>query len=87
MKCAACGYEYREGGRWIDRVVRYKTGKHKGEIKSVDKEWLQLNVGHEPFRELTFGKGVEWLEYKEDYDTQRAYLYACPECNTVRIDG
>ena len=86
MKCAACGYEYRKDGRWIEEVTRYKSGKNKGEIKSVADKWLDTSTGHTEFMELKFGKGVEWLEKDEEYSTSSVYLYACPECSAVRIN-
>lgn len=88
MKCAACGYEHREESQWVDKVLRYKSGKRKGEVKSIEKEKVTFTVGYAPFINLSF-KGVEklqkpldqhWLGY-DDVD-----LYACPECGTIKIE-
>lgn len=40
MKCAACGYEYLKKTKTFDKVIRYQSGKRKGEIKSVEEEYI-----------------------------------------------
>lgn len=90
MKCAACGYEYSPNGIWIDKVHRYKSGKRKGEVKDIEKIFLDTTIGHAPFKEICFKKDVDSLciyEEGQDYNsTTTVQLYGCPEYNTVRFE-
>lgn len=86
MRCAACGYEYEERGRWVDKVIYYKSGKNKGKVKEITKEYLEYNIGYEPFIKIRFEKEVDELIVQTDYTTNYVQLYACPECHTVRFE-
>lgn len=89
MKCAACGYERLTKEKTVDKVIYYKSGKRKGEIKEVISETISLEVGHSDFIKLEFKKEVDeigyhtsdWYGYFEDVK-----LYACPECGTIKIE-
>lgn len=89
MKCAACGYEYIRQTQTVDDVIRYKSGKRKGDIKTIDTKEIEFKVGHSQFIRLFFKKDVDELGFDdgEYWDNFRQRdLYACPECGTVRIE-
>jgi hypothetical protein len=56
MKCAACGYERAVKSEVVDDVVRYKSGKRKGEVKEIGTKEIKLEIGAEEFIKLSFKK-------------------------------
>lgn len=88
-KCKACGYLYHKEVREVDVVIRYQSGKRKGEIKEVTKGEEVFEIGHSPFITLTFEKEVDRLGVKYD-DYYKSFvdktLYVCPECGTVKTN-
>lgn len=91
MKCPSCKYENRTKSMKTDKVIRYKSGKRKGEIKEVKEEWKTIYEHDPEFIELFFRKEVDDLVYRDDSvswysnDLERAELYACPMCGTVIV--
>lgn len=87
MKCYACGYEKRYKLITTTEVVRFKSGKRKGEIKEVKEHSFDLYQDDPEFIEIVIA------EEKVSIDKKRAGwknyeivgLYACPKCGTVRI--
>jgi len=90
VKCGACGYEYRVETKNVDKVIYYKSGKRKGDVKEVTTETIEFKIGYEPFIQLTTEKDVDPVGYYEPEHYKQYFkqvdLYACPECGTVRMD-
>ena len=86
MKCAACGYIYKEKSQIVDDVVLYKTGKKKGQVKEIKTKKIKLVIGHSKFLEVYFSKGIENLKYEKEYFSYEPDLFACPECGTLKIN-
>ncbi len=89
MKCAACGYQYKQKTKIVDKVIRFKSGPRKGEIKNITDEEITLSLGDTPFHRLYFQKDVDRLVYDDKewaFDVQEPALYACPECGTIRME-
>lgn len=90
MKCPSCKYEQRTFTEMQDEVIRFKSGKRKGEIKEVNRV-RKIYFEEDPdFIRLFFKKDVDSLVYgeKDDYfqDEKDADLYACPMCGTVIVE-
>lgn len=81
MKCPACRYQYIHKSEYVDEIIKYKKGKKKGQIKTVERKEIVFEVGHSPFVELRFRKDVDDLVYGDE----KAILIACPECGTIKI--
>lgn len=92
LKCTACGYEKRTQDLVTDVVERYRSGKRKGEIKSVEKRTVTIYESDPDWIEITLN-GVEQFQRPCDaggygLGTKKdAELYACPCCGTVKLDG
>ena len=102
MKCHACGYE--KGKRetvTVEEVVRYKSGKRKGEIKATEVREIEIAPGpgfvrleawvrvcRDEIEEVQWGKR-HFASYYErrDWVSPDFTLYACPKCGTVKADG
>jgi len=84
MKCYGCGYEKRECTQQVEKVVKYKSGKRKGEIKGS--EWLEIDPDKEKeeFNEVIMEKDFDF-EIKGEWLRSIVKLFACPKCGTVRI--
>ena len=91
MKCPACGYTHETKTVTVDDVIRYKSGKRKGEIKEVKTKTITLEIGHEPFEEVCishckvgrWGKPDAWgCTSKEDDELS---FNICPECGCMFI--
>lgn len=92
MKCVACGYYVDIEEVWYTPITFYKSGKKKGKIRRIDKERITTNKQDKrEFKEIfvrMMGKPLEICI--DDEDTAIEYLpeiqmWACPECDTVKI--
>lgn len=86
MKCGACGYEHKPD-KVIEEPVFYLRGQKKGELKKMEKS----TVTYTKFKEIEVQEGA--LRFTSMGDENRSwnrnetvYLYACPECGTVRME-
>lgn len=85
MKCPSCKYENRYHYITTDRVVRYKSGKRKGEIKEVVKHRIELYENDPEFILLHTDQNDSFY-YNEEFGHEHATLYACPKCGTVIVE-
>lgn len=93
MKCSACGYTHETKTKMVDDVIRYKSGKRKGEIKEVKTKTITLEIGHEPFEAVTIshcqvvqhGDAVLGLSCWNK-DREEISFNVCPECGCMFID-
>ena len=86
MRCAACGYQKRTQEIPVEKLIRYKSGKNKGQIKEIKKDIETIYPNDPDWIELEFKKDVDQIGYKgRVWDFEEADLYACPKCGTVRI--
>lgn len=87
--CAACGYNYRKETVFTDEVIRYQSGKRKGEIRHVQQKEIVFEIGGKPFIKLHFEKDVDKLVAKHpsyaNWDDRPVDLLACPKCSTVKF--
>ena len=88
MKCPACGYEVDETKTVKTSVTtRYKSGKRKGEIKSIEDKEIYLDKGKPLFREIKvvhekikdFELEVEECNYVEEYVGEQGYRWSYKE--------
>jgi len=86
---SACGYLYKREEKHVDEVIRYKSGKHKGEVKSIGEKIIEFEVGDEPFIRLKPKYEHSGYVYYDKYIYQREQievdLVACPKCGTVKM--
>ena len=88
MKCPACGYTHETKTVTVDDVIRYKSGKRKGEIKEVTRKTITLEIGYEPFEEVIISH-CQVTHYKEgdsyfrDKDREEISFNVCPECGCM----
>ena len=89
MKCPACGYTHETKTENVDDVIRYKSGKRKGEIKEVQRKTITLEIGHEPFEKVIISH-CQVTHYKEgeydfywDKDREEISFNVCPECGCM----
>ena len=87
MKCYACGYEKRSKFVETAKVLRYKRGKRKGEIREVQEKTIDVFEDDPDFVKIYIAHGDIsaylmdfWPSYKE------ISLYACPNCGTLKIN-
>jgi len=90
MKCAACGYLYKREEKHVDEVIRYKSGKHKDEVKSIGEKIIEFKVGDEPFIRLEPKYEHSGYVYYENHTYHKnekieVDLVACPKCGTVKM--
>jgi len=92
MKCPACGYTHETKTEMVGDVIRYKSGKRKGEIKEVKTKTITLEIGHEPFEAVTISH-CRVVHHREaeygfcgDKDREEISFNACPECGCMFID-
>jgi len=91
MKCPACGYTDETKTETVDDVIRYKSGKRKGEIKEVKTKEITLKIGHESFQEFCishckvrrWGKPDTWGHSLNESD--ELSFNVCPECGCMFI--
>ncbi|MAR66899.1 MAG: hypothetical protein CL833_06555 [Crocinitomicaceae bacterium] len=90
MKCPACGYTHETKTEMVDDVIRYKSGKRKGEIKEVKTKTITLEIGHEPFEKVTISncQVVHRKEAEYDFcwdkeDREEISFNVCPECGCM----
>lgn len=85
MKCL-CGYEEPESYT-KETPVYFQSGKRKGELKTVHREWIEPRED-EKFIRLGVEKGFAFINHSKswggyEYSTD---LYACPKCGTVKME-
>ena len=85
LKCPSCKYECRTFTFDYERVIRYKSGKNKGEVKEVKKETKEFFPEDPEFITLYYYKEVDELMFKDGCMEERATLKACPMCGTVIV--
>jgi len=89
MKCAACGYEKRSKTYEIEKVTRFKSGKRKGEVKSVESDMIEPDGHKDNFIEvLPLGTDQNFIRMDRNiygYEGKIAHIYACPSCGTLKI--
>jgi len=92
MKCPACGYTHEIKTEMVDDVIRYKSGRRKGEIKEVKTKTITLEIGHKPFEAVTISH-CQVVHHKEvEYDfcwgkeREEISFNICPECGCMFID-
>ncbi len=84
MKCPSCKYENRYRSKVVDDVVRYKSGKNKGEIKEVNKKTIEFYKDDPEFIEISTDQKDEFKADLDNYFSGVCVsLYACPMCGTV----
>lgn len=79
-QCPSCGYTHSQKSVWVDKVVRFQSGKRKGEIKAVDKEEVTLTVGHAPFKATCLVVNITCDR------VTKVRVLICPECKTMIYD-
>ncbi len=89
MKCYACGYEKKSLHVNDNKIIRYKSGKHKGEIKETiegnrdvfenDPKFNEIFIGNDSMN-FTKNREDSWMDEKESVT-----VYACPNCGTLKI--
>jgi len=88
--CKACGYQKRTQEITTDKVVRYKSGKRKGEIKEVLEEKKTIYEDDPDFIHLFMEKDVDRVVYNcgDVFWPEKAEvtLLACPKCGTVIVE-
>lgn len=85
MKCPSCKYENRYHLIYVDDVIRYKSGKNKGEIKEVKKKYIEFNKDDPEFVQLNTDQGDCFFFHSSSFSKENASLYACPMCGTVIV--
>lgn len=85
MKCTACGYEKRTSTHLTADVVRYKSGKKKGEIKNITERFTEPDKDKPAFKQITSEHGG-YFELQDGYNTFYVRIYMCPECQTLRVE-
>jgi len=85
MKCAACGYEKRDTQYHTYQVIRYKSGKNKGEIKEFKPITIEPDKNKEEFEEIEVIKSL-CFNAQQGFHNSVATLYVCPECGTVKMN-
>lgn len=93
MECAACGYQKRYQMVNWEEVIRYKSGKRKGEIKDInehakdifedDPDFVPLMIGNDAM-EFTISNSS--LTYRYGSHNKPITVYACPRCGTLKVD-
>lgn len=90
MKCPCCKYEKRDEQYTVDKVIRYKSGKRKGEIKAVEQDTIEPDKDKADFARIEFRKDVDELGVKEygfcRDDFTEIRLWMCPECGVLFSD-
>ena len=84
-KCPSCGYRYIRQTKTVDEVVRYQSGKRKGEVKSIRRVPITFEIGHTPFHEIEI-----IASFKPCYTGIKTNSYdvlVCPECKTMIFNG
>lgn len=85
MKCPACKYENRYEAIWVDDIIRYKSGKRKGEIKETKKKLIEFHKSDPNFITVKTRQNDEFY-YHEEWDDVSCVLKACPKCGTIFVD-
>ena len=89
-KCPSCKYENRRQVIHTEEVIRFKSGKRKGEIKEVKPKVITVYEDDPDFIKLRMQKDVDQFVYDAggDFDVfmQEADLLACPKCGTVIVE-
>lgn len=86
MKCAACGHEKRKDSYLVDKVKYYKSGKRKGEVKNITREYLYPDKDIEDFVPISLSEDLRFYSTPIDDEREEVFLCACPKCGTVKVD-
>jgi hypothetical protein len=92
MKCYACGYEKQVMMINDNKIIRFKSGPRKGQIKETIEnrrdffedtpKFIEINIGKGDidFTQVVVNDGDMWPSENES-----ATIYACPECGTLKL--
>jgi hypothetical protein len=83
--CPSCGYTRAVRIEYVDDVVRFKSGKRKGEIKEVRQKDVELSVGHSDFGSIKLVSGIN-STFGGGLDVKYCNAKVCPECKTILLD-
>ena len=84
-KCPSCGYTHEKVIKTVDKVIRYQSGKRKGEIKAVHEEDIVREVGHSEFHKMTLMLSIIPNGHG-GFTPQTVDVKVCPECKTMIFD-
>lgn len=93
-KCYACGYVKKSMYVDDNKIIRYKSGPRKGEVKEIIETRRDIFENDPSFKEINIGKGeLDFTATREDNsdysllckEHDYVTVYACPNCGTLKI--
>ena len=84
MKCYGCGYEKREGYK-VEKVIRFKSGKRKGEIKGTERVFVEPDKDADDFKKVIL-QTLSWSDWSRQTSAGEIEIYICPKCGTLRTE-
>jgi DNA-directed RNA polymerase subunit M/transcription elongation factor TFIIS len=87
MKCYACGYEKSSFYQDVEKVIKYQSGKRKGEIKGTETIRIEPDKDKEDFKIIEIEKGFDFVKLSNYNEQDKVRIFACPICGTLKING